>query len=126
MVCASTQVDPDHRSRRIPSTLQLLGHLEPRPAKRADLLEHPAYVTRDLRKQNRYALKDELEKRLTEMPCVKPAHADEEIKIAMVTFAFDNAKIIRGLRERGQAIQVEDWAKLEKINDRLTRGIGPR
>ena len=38
---------------------------------REDLLEHPCYATRDLRKANRYALKRELETAL----CTKPARA---------------------------------------------------
>lgn len=44
-----------------------------------------------------------MEKRLTAFP----SHRDreEEIQIAIVTFAFDNAEIIRGLRKRGKAIR---------------------
>lgn len=38
---------------------------------REDLVAHPAYVTRDLRKQNRYALKEEIETALKERPAAE-------------------------------------------------------
>ncbi len=42
---------------------------------REDLIEHPSYVTRDLRKQNRYALKDEIEGTLKKRPAGEWAEA---------------------------------------------------
>lgn len=42
---------------------------------REDLLDHPDYVTRDLRKQNRYALKSEIERELKR----RPAHEWAEV-----------------------------------------------
>ena len=68
--------------------------------------------------QCRLYIKEEMEKRLASFP--SHCEVEEEIKIAMVTFAFDNAEIIRGLRKRGKAIRQEDWDLLEKINDRMT------
>jgi len=61
-------------------------------------------------------MKDELETRLTEMPCLGldgPEADDIPVKIAIITFAFENSKIINWLKERGLHIKNEDWAKLE-------------
>jgi hypothetical protein len=71
--------------------------------------------------QCRLYIKEEMEKRLTAFP----GHGapDEQIKIAIVTFAFDNAEIIQGLSQRGRAIRQEDWDLLEKINDRMTQRL---
>jgi len=33
----------------------------------------------------------------------------EPVKIATITFAFDNAKVINWLRDRGTHIKNEDW-----------------
>ena len=80
--------------------------------------------------QFRLFIKDEMEKRLSDMPCNKYHHVDldtscthdhEEVKIAMITFAFDNAEIIKGLRKRGDAIKAEKWKKLDKANAQLTK-----
>jgi len=37
----------------------------------------------------------------------------KEMKIAVVTCAFDNSKIVNWLRERGDAIKDEHWDKLD-------------
>lgn len=37
-----------------------------------------------------------------------------EIKIAVTTFAYNNADVIHLLRSRGQMIKSEDWAGMEK------------
>lgn len=42
------------------------------------------------------------------------------IKIAIVTFAFDNAEMIKRLRKRGKAIRKEKWELLDKINNRIS------
>jgi len=45
------------------------------------------------------------------------------IKIAVLTFAFDNSKVIKWLRERGTYIKNEDWAKVQKINEQIRQAI---
>ena len=42
------------------------------------------------------------------------------IKIAIVTFAFDNCEMIKRLRKRGKAIRKENWELLNKINNRIS------
>lgn len=42
---------------------------------RDDLIDHPSYVTRDLRKQNRYALREEIENKLKQRPAAEWAEA---------------------------------------------------
>ena len=73
-------------------------------------------------------VKDEMERRLTLMPDLgmdgdKPDGGSKEMKIAVVTCAFDNSKIINWLRERGDAIKNEHWDKLDKINDHIRRNL---
>lgn len=54
--------------------------------------------------QFRLYVKDEMEQRLTEFPSlgIDGAEGDDiAVKIAMVTFAFDNAEIIYSLKKRG-------------------------
>ncbi len=45
------------------------------------------------------------------------------MKIAHITFAFDNAQVIKWLRERGTAIKTENWKKLETINNKIQNSI---
>lgn len=71
--------------------------------------------------QCRLYIKEEMERRLSAFPT--HCDHDEDVEIAIVTFAFDNAEIIRGLRQRGKAIRQEDWDLLEKTNDRLTKRL---
>lgn len=47
----------------------------------------------------------------------------KEMKIAVVTCAFDNAKIVDWLRERGDAIKDENWDKLDRVNDHIRRNL---
>jgi hypothetical protein len=55
-------------------------------------------------------VKDEIETRLSAMPNLGLEGPDvKEIKIALITFAYDNAKVINWLRERGNCIKLEDW-----------------
>lgn len=64
-------------------------------------------------------IKDELESRLTDMPGLgyDGEEGDEQpIKIALVTFAFDNSSLIRWLRHRGKFIRNEDWYGLDSMN----------
>lgn len=41
------------------------------------------------------------------------------IEVAMVTCAFNNAKIINWLKQRGLAIKNENWDTLDDINDTI-------
>jgi hypothetical protein len=71
--------------------------------------------------QCRLYIKEEMERRLSTFPNMEGE--DDDIQIAVVTFAFDNAEIIRGLQNRGRAIRKEDWDLLEKLNDRMTERL---
>ena len=73
-------------------------------------------------------VKDELEKRLTLFPDLgidddKSDGGPKEMKVAIVTCAFDNSKIINWLRDRGDAIKDEDWDKLDRINDTIRKNL---
>ena len=41
------------------------------------------------------------------------------VKIAVLTFAYDNPKIISWLKQRGNAIKNENWEELHKINNKI-------
>ena len=54
----------------------------------------------------------ELERRLNDFPNQGvDGPKDYYIKIAQITFAFDNALIINWLKERGKHIKTEKWEK---------------
>jgi hypothetical protein len=62
-------------------------------------------------------LQAELEQRLTTLPDLGYEEpAPESIKISMITFAFDNAKLINLLRKRGAFIKFENYDKMREIN----------
>jgi hypothetical protein len=67
--------------------------------------------------QFRTYVKNEMEARLTDFP---PENYEgdegniEDVKIAVITFAFNNAEIIHNLRRRGKLIANEKWKKMEK------------
>ena len=42
---------------------------------------------------------------------------NKRMKIAQITFAFHNHKIIKLLQKRGVFIRTEKWDKLDEIND---------
>jgi hypothetical protein len=55
-------------------------------------------------------VKDEMESRLTEFPALGidgPEGDVMPVKIAIITFAFNNAEIIHNLRRRGKMIAKE-------------------
>lgn len=65
---------------------------------------------------------DELETILTAMPALGldgPEGDAAPVKIAILTFAFDNPKVIAWLKERGDAIKTENWANLHKVNNKI-------
>jgi len=63
-----------------------------------------------------------MEARLTDFP---PENYEgdegntEDVKIAVVTFAFNNAEIIHNLKKRGLFIAAEKYDKLEKLNEKM-------
>lgn len=64
-------------------------------------------------------IKDEMEVRLTEFPGLGYGGEEEDmadIKIAKITFAFKNYKVINELNARGYAINNEDYKLLDHIN----------
>ena len=44
---------------------------------------------------------------------------EKKIKIAQITFAFHNDKLIKLLQKRGVLIRTEKWDKLDEINDQI-------
>ena len=64
----------------------------------------------------------ELERRITEFPDLGLDEPDHEgnpegkVKIAQITFAYENSQIIRWLSERGTYIKQEKWEKVDGIN----------
>ena len=64
-------------------------------------------------------IKAELERRLSMMPGLGydgEAGNAAPVKIATITFAYDNAKVIQWLKTRGDHIKNENWKKLDEIN----------
>ena len=47
----------------------------------------------------------------------------EDVKIAHITFAYDNALIIELLKERGDYIKQEEWAKMRVLNKQIPEYI---
>jgi len=44
---------------------------------------------------------------------------EERIKIAQITFAYENGEIIEWLKTRGEFIAAEKWDKLVDINETI-------
>ena len=65
-------------------------------------------------------IKNEMEERLTNLPDLGyEEEAPDRIRIAMITFAFDNARLINLLRVRGTAIKFENYDKMREINGKI-------
>ena len=47
----------------------------------------------------------------------------EEVKIAQITLAFHNEKVINWLRKRGTFIKMEKWDKVDTINDQISEAL---
>ena len=59
----------------------------------------------------------ELEQRLNDFPNSGVDGPEEQvIKIAQITFAFDNSKVINWLKTRGTYVKTEKWDKVTAIN----------
>ena len=52
-----------------------------------------------------------------------PDNKDEPIKIAKITFAYNNAKIINWLQTRGTYVKTEKWPKVDEINATILKEI---
>lgn len=62
----------------------------------------------------------ELEKRLNAFPSSGvDGPGEQDIKIAQITFAFNNAKVINWLKTRGTYIKTEKWEKVSIINETI-------
>jgi hypothetical protein len=45
------------------------------------------------------------------------------VKVAHITFAYDNAKVIEWLKERGDYIVNEKWEKMKALNQKISEQI---
>jgi hypothetical protein len=76
--------------------------------------------------QFRTYVKDEMEARLTDFPALGidgPEGDVMPVKIAIITFAFNNSEIIHNLRKRGKLIANEKWKKVEKLHDKMSKRL---
>lgn len=52
-----------------------------------------------------------------------PEGDEAPVKIAILTFAFDNSRVIKWLKQRGSFIKDEKWDKVRKINDEIRQAL---
>eukprot|EP00355_Strombidium_rassoulzadegani_P007408 CAMPEP_0168620868 /NCGR_PEP_ID=MMETSP0449_2-20121227/7377_1 /TAXON_ID=1082188 /ORGANISM="Strombidium rassoulzadegani, Strain ras09" /LENGTH=1171 /DNA_ID=CAMNT_0008661923 /DNA_START=74 /DNA_END=3586 /DNA_ORIENTATION=+ len=74
-------------------------------------------------------IQSELEQRLSEFPDLgidEPGSNAHGIKIAQITFAFENSKVISWLLQRGLLIKKEQWEKVDEINDTIAEALKER
>lgn len=65
-------------------------------------------------------LQEEMETRLTRLPDLGYEEVPpERIRIAMITFAFDNAELINLLRKRGTFVKLEKYDNMRAVNDEI-------
>jgi hypothetical protein len=62
-------------------------------------------------------LENELTRRLNSLP--KVLFEDDQIKIAHISFAFDNKKLIAALMKRGSLITSGKFDKLDSVNEKI-------
>ena len=48
---------------------------------------------------------------------------EAQVKIAMITFAFDNSTVIKYLKDRGKAINNENWHLLDQANKFIMKKV---
>jgi len=66
----------------------------------------------------------ELEKRLNAFPNNGvDGPGEQDIKIAQITLAFNNSKVINWLMKRGTLIKTEKWEKVAAINETIAKGV---
>lgn len=71
-------------------------------------------------------IRDEMQNRLTSFPNLGYDDDGDNVagvKIAMVTFAYDNEKVIKSLLKRGIAIKKESYPKINKINKNIIKQL---
>lgn len=74
--------------------------------------------------QFRDYLKAEMEDRLTRLPDLGyEEEPPEQIKIAMISFAFDNAEVINLLKERGSYIKSQKYDKMREMDAKIDQYI---
>jgi hypothetical protein len=62
----------------------------------------------------------ELEERLTRLPDLGyEENPPDRMRVSMITFAFDNAKLINLLRQRGTHLKFERYEKMREINRKI-------
>lgn len=67
---------------------------------------------------------NELEERITAMENLGFDGEDPgKIKIAQVTFAYNNAKVIEWLKKRGTLIKTEKWEKVADLNEQILKEL---
>jgi len=64
-------------------------------------------------------LKAELEKRLSEFPNLGFEEDEQEIQIAQIALAFDNAQLINMLRARGNFIKMQKFDEMRKMDAKI-------
>lgn len=52
-----------------------------------------------------------------------PDQMDKPIKIAQISFANENSKIIEWLQDRGEAIKYDKFDKVKKINEEIINNL---
>ena len=63
-------------------------------------------------------MQTEMMKKLNQTPALG-FDDDSEVRVAVTTLAFKNARIIQLLRKRGSLIQSEEWAKVDAVSDEI-------
>ena len=67
-----------------------------------------------------------MEKRLTEFPALGldgPEGDEAPVKIAVVTFAFNNSEMISALKKRGGLIRGAKWKKYDKLHTKIVNRL---
>lgn len=76
--------------------------------------------------QFRIYLQREFETRLRDLPSenlactMDPTVNAEQVRVAMIAFAYNNPNIIDQLKQRGRCINDENWDELRKVNQKMT------
>ena len=82
----------------------------------------------DLVSQFRLYIRLELQKRIQSMPDMgfhnfNDYEQEKAVRIAHITFAYENARVIEWLKERGDYIVNEEWGKIKALNAKIARQL---
>lgn len=69
--------------------------------------------------QFRSWLQQQLEYRLTRQPAQGYGLPGEPVRVAAISFSYDNAELIKILRERGELIQAAEWHKVKQCDKEI-------